>query len=144
MRTISRNLLIIVCKQAIFSLWLLPQFLACAAKFGKLGQLLLKFSSQEKPEEKSFKIVYMCPTQFKTMHWWLLLASEWSDRHTIRGNAFKNRGCLDIRMSFCTLILTFLCSLIEGCGFKVARSCYNCCPVLVVESFVVENYWFFT
>ncbi len=90
MRTISRNLLIIVCKQAIFSLRLLPQFLAC--KFSKLVQLLLKFSSQEKPGEKSFKIVYICPTQFKTIHWWLLLASEWSDRHNYQGKCIRKLG----------------------------------------------------
>ncbi len=42
-----------------------------------------------------------------------LLASERSERDTYRGNTIENRGCLfiymDVRMSFCTLTLAFLC-----------------------------------
>ncbi len=46
-----------------------------------------------------------------------LLASERSERDTYRGNAIENRGCLficlyiclDVRKSFCTLTLAFLC-----------------------------------
>ncbi len=51
----------------------------------------------------------------------LYLASERSERDTYRGNTIENRGCLfiylfiylyiclDVRMSFCTLTLAFLC-----------------------------------
>ncbi len=46
-----------------------------------------------------------------------LLASERSERDTYRGNTIENRGCLfiylyiclDVRVSFCTLTLAFLC-----------------------------------
>ncbi len=33
------------------------------------------------------------------------MASERSERDTYGGNTIENRGCLDVRMSFCTLTL---------------------------------------
>ncbi len=144
MRTISRNLLIIVCKPAIFSLRLLPQFLACAAKFGKLGQLLLKFSNREKPGEKSFKIGYIMShsIQDNTL---MITIGKWVKRPThYQGKCIQKSGMFGHTYVILYFDPHILCSLIERCGFKVARSCYNCCPVLVVESFVVGSYWFFT
>ncbi len=44
----------------------------------------------------------------------LLLTSKWSEQGVVRGNTIENPGyflCMDLHMSFCTLTLTFLCSL---------------------------------
>ncbi len=56
---------------------------------------------------------YQAHSPFVLKHTTSLLASENSERDTYRGNTIENRGCLDIcmdvRISFCTWTLAFLC-----------------------------------